>query len=130
MHPAIRTQADQLNDEASAEAEIRFDREGNQDMTRQEFKTDADINTILKRFGVHGIGGINEKKPEFRTVDYNLDLATAYSAIEQAKQAHNQLPANLRDRFKTWPELLNALDRGELKIITEEAPKDEPQPPA
>lgn len=92
-------------------------------LTRQEFKADADINELLKRFGV------TTRLPEWgKTVDFNLDLQTALAAIRDVKRAYRDLPDNLRAKYKSWQSLMNAIDQGRLTLEREEPPKA-PEPP-
>lgn len=114
--PAERTQTDGLQDFYSSESGL--DCSGEADVTRQEFKDDADINNILRKFGVL----TNDRQPLFQGTDYNLDLQQALSSIAQAKAAHGELPENLRARYPTWQSLLTALDNGSLSLELEEPP--------
>lgn len=112
MHPAIRTQADAGagNDVESNAAAIDFT--GTEDMARQEFKLEADINVLLQRFGVQ----TPQRRVTFGEVDFGLDLQQALSAVDQATTAHRNLPQALRAEFPTWQSVLNALVTGALKI--------------
>lgn len=93
-------------------------------LTRKEFAADADINLLLKRFGV------TTRIPEWgKTVDFNLDLQTALGAIRDVKRAYRELPDNLKSKYKSWQSLMNAIDQGRLKLEQEEPPKA-PEPPA
>lgn len=118
MHPAIRTQVDGLGDEASAK--VTIDCSDDVDRARQEFKKETDVNYILTRFGLPASG----RPMMFTDVDYTIDLQQAFSAMEQAKHAHRALPDNLRQKYTTWRDLLNALENGTLTIHGEEPPSD------
>lgn len=118
MHRAIRKQTDGKQEEYSRKTQIDFT--GVKLITRQEDKQDADINHLLQRFGV----GLPVRQPEYgQTIDYNLDLQTAMDAVEQAKQAWQGLPDNLRKKYPRWQDLLNAVESGNLKLINENDPE-------
>lgn len=119
MQINYREQNDGLNEEASEEASIS---DFGQDMTRQEFKADADINTILARYGV----GSTQTIPEFGIADYNLDLQTALNTVYKARQLWQRMPQDLRAKYKSWRELIAAMDKGELEILNSEEPQPEP----
>lgn len=129
MHPAIRTQADFLGDEASLEAGTA--QGDSPSLTRQEDAADADINILLARYGVTP----HKKQEVFGPVDYDLDLQTALNAIESAGNAWHGLPKALKDKYKGWPQLLAALHSGELKLNAEKGVLEEhpspltPKPP-
>jgi len=92
------------------------------DMARQEFKAEADINVILRRFGV--TGQIPSSRPlVFGEANYDLDLQRAMMALETAEQAHANLPPELKERYPTWQSLINAADDGTLEL---EIKKPEP----
>lgn len=117
---AIRKQGDDLGDTYSALTSIT---EMGQDMARQEFKNEADVNVILSRFGAFA----PQRFVEYgRAVDYGLDLQTALEAVAAARRAHGQLDQELRDKFPTWQSLLNALDSGEFKLEANKPPAAEP----
>lgn len=131
MHRAIRTQADGKGDLWSRAT--RIDCSGDRDVARQEFKDEADINKLLSRYGV---GPMPQRQTTYMEVDYSLDLQTALTAVDAAAAAHRDLPQTLRDRYPNWPSLLNALDRGELRIDLSnrgtppsQPPESEPPPP-
>lgn len=119
MQRPIRSQTDGLGDQASKEAEtINHGR----DRARQEFKADADINTLLRRYGV----GVTQKLPVFGEVDFTVDLQQAMAAISEAKLMHARLPENLRTKYRDWSSLLNALESGAL-VLDLTPRKEEPE---
>lgn len=112
----------------------------NVDATRQEFKKEADVNTILDRFAVSGV------MPPLRTPiygerDFDIDLHTGYLALDDAQRAFNKLPRQLRERYGTFTGLLDAIhnktfkddlqraidEEAALADLNREAPP--PQPP-
>lgn len=117
MIPAIRTQIDGLEDEASMETGISF--EGTEAITRQEFRDEADINIILSRFGAaqQRTDGI------YTDTDYTLDLQQAFAAVEAAQKANLNVPPELRDKYPSWKEVLTGAESGEYErdlILLEE----------
>jgi len=131
MHPAIRTQADGLQEEFSDRAAIRFDdgTKASRDKTRQEDKDSTDINILLRRFGAN----VPQKRPVFGEQDFTLGLQDAIHAVEQAKTFWNRLPADIKSLFNDWREVLVAAEDGSLETIVSEAKKKEeektPNPP-
>lgn len=121
---AIRTQADGRQEEFSDAARLDCSIEGNTDMARQEFKDDADINKLLARFGINTPTRTN---PQFGEVDFTADLQGALSAIADARTAHANLPPEVKKDFPTWQRLLNALERGEIRLVSD---KEKPVAPA
>lgn len=97
-------------------------------VTRQEFGQEADINYILSRFGVNSFA----RPVQYGEVDYDIDLQTALSAIEQAELGYNRLPEELRKQYPSWESVILALAEGtnirEIRELLrrEEQPKQEP----
>lgn len=112
--PAVRTQNDGRGDEYSRLTGHNFPRQ--HDTARQEFKADADVNLLLKKFGVGQVRGPGE----YRTIDYGVDLQTALAAVDAAKRAHATLPADVRGQYPTWQSMLAAAESGELTLSTKE----------
>lgn len=107
MRPYERTQADDRGDEYS---DLTVQLNDDRMITRQEFKDEADINIILKRFGVQSgpMGTYGE-------VDYTIDLQQALAAIASANQAHFNVPPELQGKYRTWRDVLNAAETGEYR---------------
>lgn len=114
MLPAIRGQADGREDEFSKLAQTHANREP--DMARQEFKKDADINHILKNFGV--MPGI--QPPTFGSMDFDMDLQLAINTLDAVKEAHAALPDDLREKYPTVNHMLDAAASGELRKALDE----------
>jgi hypothetical protein len=109
MKQPIR-QPGELNDEYSFDAGISF--EGTEDLARQEFKEEADINFLLAKFGVN----TPNRPPTYAEVDYDIDLQSALMAIHEVKKAHRQLPEDILNRYPSWQSLLNAVESGTLQL--------------
>lgn len=71
--------------------------------TKQSFRDDADINTIIKRFLRTGVlDYANKHQPRYGDatgIEYNAAMAT----VAAAKSMFNDLPADLRARFENEP---------------------------
>lgn len=118
MRPPVHNQRDVFNDpreeyviDCSAPLPSG---EPNVDATRQEFKKEADVNTILNRFAVTGV------MPPLRTPiygerDFDIDLHTGYLALDDAQRAFNKLPRQLRERYGTFTGLLDAIHNKTFK---------------
>lgn len=72
-------------------------------LTQQSQREDADINTIVKRFGLTGTLPQNVRVPEYGDFDGINDYHTAMNAVTAAQSAFNQLPAGIRARFDNDP---------------------------
>lgn len=73
--------------------------------TVQSQKDDADINVIVRRFGLTGELPVNLKVPvsaDYRDVD-NFDLGVALRFVNDANRAFMQMPAHVRERFMNDP---------------------------
>lgn len=119
MHPGIRNQKDNDQNLYSAATGIEFFGPEGRSVTRQEHKDEADINSLLKRYGV----GVPQRPPVWGEVDFDLDLQTAHKAITTAKEVHAGLPADLKAKYPNWQSLLNGLENGQLKIDLDNTPK-------
>lgn len=119
MHniPTERTQIDGKQDEYSAATAIDCsDSDENPDATRQEFREDVDINTILRRFGV---SGAQQRQLQYGEVDYDVGLQEAIYVTEAAQDAWRRMSPELRNRYPTWQLLMQAIAAGEVKIRDE-----------
>lgn len=109
MQRALRKQGDTLG---KAYSELTAYQTVGPDMARQEFREEADINTILRKFGAtaqqrQGVWG--------STIDYNIDLQTALDATHDAQLAYQQLPEKLRQRYPTLDEFMAAANAGNIQ---------------
>lgn len=73
-------------------------------LTQQHQKDEADINVIVKRFGLTGEVPSNIRIPQYGDFTGISDYHTAMQAIKVADEAFMSLPANLRKRFNNNPE--------------------------
>lgn len=89
-----------------------------EDMARQEFKRDTDVNSVVSRYGAN-FHVMNHRG----MFDQNLDLAGAYDAVEQADKAWFGLPLDIRQRFGSLERLMAADADGTLAVFMEERSK-------
>lgn len=98
------------------------------DLVRHEFDDDADINKLLPKFGTT----LPMRPPIFADIDFTQDLQSSFQSIRDLQDAYARLPQDLRASYKTWDDLLRAIDAQELKINFTEQPAEQPPavPPA
>lgn len=106
--------------------------------TRQEFKEETDINTIVRRFGVTGQVPVSARVP--LNVDFadSVDFREAMNAMVEARESFDVLPAKVRARFHNDPaefvDFCSAVDADGKLLHAEELRKlglrEEPLPPA
>lgn len=126
MHPAITNQKTAVID---GNEHPTLDCTDSEDMTRQEWKHEADINTIVNRFGL--TGQIALRQPVFGERDFDLDLHTGYLAQAEAQRGFLSLPRALRAKYRNPRGLLDAIHKNTFKADLEEtltAPQGAPPP--
>lgn len=89
---------------ASDEAAIVCD--PSEDRTQQQFKDDADINTIVKRFGLTGKVPVGFAMPRIGDFTNVTDFHSAMNLIVEAEEAFLEVPADIRARFGHDPQQL------------------------
>lgn len=73
--------------------------------TQQQFKDDADINVIMRRFAVTGQLPQGVRMPQYGDfIDAVDDYQTAMNAIRAAEESFMMMPATVRDRFSNNPQ--------------------------
>lgn len=88
-----RTQSDNLGDKVSADTGLACPPD--EDNTRQEFAEEADINVLLRKYGV-----VPPQRPAtFGTMDFDLDLQLAYEAVREADAAIAMLPVYVLEQL-------------------------------
>lgn len=90
--------------------------------TQQHQKEEADINTIVKRFGLTGELPSSVRVPQSGDFSNISDYHTAMNQVLAADRAFMELPADLRSHFRNSPEeyvefCLNPENREELKML-------------
>lgn len=73
-------------------------------LTLQSQAAEADINTILKRFGVTGQLPMPERLPVFQDFAEIFDFRTALDQVREAQRLFMQVPADVRGRFQNDPQ--------------------------
>lgn len=81
---------------------------GGDSLTRQEYKDEADINNIVRRFGVDSFA----RQPIFGQVDFDRGLQEAFADIATANELFRTLPPELRDKYPTRGKLIEGMDNG------------------
>lgn len=72
-------------------------------LAKQSFAEECDINTIVRRFGVTGELPVGVRAPTYGDFTGIFDFRTAMSAIAQAGEAFDEMPAEVRARFHNDP---------------------------
>jgi len=75
-------------------------------MTQQQFKTECDINTIVRRFHLDGRMPTSVRVPTYGDFTGISDYQSALEALRQADADFMALPASLRSEFDNDPQQL------------------------
>lgn len=73
-------------------------------LTQESQTEDADINVIVKRFGLTGQLPQNVNAPQYGDFDQVNDYQSAMNAIRAAESSFNAMPAGIRARFDNDPQ--------------------------
>lgn len=107
MRPDWRHQYDEARDDAEGDRTIIDFKEPS--LTQQHFAKDADLNEIVRRFGIKdgslpGFEVLGSLDPRlFGDFSEEVDLRTALDIANAAESAFAALPADLRTRFGNDP---------------------------
>jgi len=88
--------------------------------TQQQFKEEADINVLVKRFGITGTMPQDVRVPLVGDFEGVSDFQSALNSVVQARDDFMALPAQVRKRFANDPQLL-------MEFMADEKNKDEAQ---
>jgi phage internal scaffolding protein len=102
-------------------------------VTKQEFKDECDIYTILGTYARTGqLTHLNSMAGTFQDLPPDTDYQAAMNTIIQAQDAFAALPATIRDRYHNDPaEFLAAIDNpDERPYLTEQGVFKQPVPVA
>lgn len=77
---------------------------GSETKTVQSGKDDADINVIMKRFGVTRVMPLSGPLPRYEEYDEVFDFQSAMNTVNAAKRAFMELPAAFRKRLGDDPQ--------------------------
>lgn len=98
--PFLRTPYNYDRDVVSVESGLACD---DPTLAQQQFRDEADINTILERFGRTGEVIVPVRVPEFGDFTEVADYHTAMNMIIEAQSAFDALPARIRKEFENDP---------------------------
>lgn len=73
-------------------------------LTVQSMTEDADINTIVRRFGLTGQAPVDARPVFFGDFEEVIDFRSAQDALRRADEAFMQHPADVRARFGNDPQ--------------------------
>jgi hypothetical protein len=104
---AERTQIDGKQDEYSQATGLDT---GTERGARQEFKDEADVNIIMRRYGADA----PLKPTSYGEQDFDLDLQQALASIDSAQRMFAKLPSNIQEKYQSWQNVLNAAANGGL----------------
>ena len=74
-------------------------------LTRQDSAEEADINTIVRNFGVTGVLPQGIRVPSYGDFDTVSDFQSAIEAVRLAEDSFSKMPAEVRSRFENNPAL-------------------------
>lgn len=118
--------------QASDDAAIPPDQQG-LSMTIQSHAEDADINVLMRRFGVTGQITQTLNLPDYADYSEVGDYQSAMNQLLDAQRQFNSLPPSLRSRYNNNPQaFLEAVASGEALPALREAgliPTTVPPPP-
>lgn len=102
-----------------------------EDMTQQNFKEEADINTIARRWSLTGVPPVDVYRPTYEDFLGVSDYRSAMDAIMEADNAFASMPADIRARFANDPAKFvdftsNAANLEEMRKMGLLVPEPEP----
>ena len=106
----MRFQGDGLGDEFSLASATFFDPD--EDMTRQEFRDECDVNILLVRHGLD----VPQRQVTYGEYDFDTDLVSAFGASRLASEAFDRVDPAVTSLYGSWPAVLAAVARGEVVI--------------
>nr|AVQ10177.1 minor capsid protein [Gokushovirinae environmental samples] len=95
---------------------------------QQQFAEEADINTIVRRFGLSGQLPTGVRMPSYADFESVYDFKSAMDAVSEAREAFAALPPDLRYKFHNDPQEFVAFCSDDANL--EEARKMGLVPPA
>lgn len=124
MKPRVtfRSQADHF-DQDSLVAVV--DCSNDEPITRQEFKDDSDINSLLSRYGALPP---SSRPAVFQDIDYTQDLLSSYEALSRAETLFEGLSPQVQQFFGSWANLAQALADGTANELFTKAHPPAPKP--
>lgn len=101
--PFVRSPYNYDLEEASNEATIPADQQG-ESLTVQSQAEDADLNVMMKRFGVTGKMPDDVRPVFYGDFDQVMDFRTALESLQAAQDNFMKMPAEMRMRFLNDPQ--------------------------
>lgn len=108
--------------------------------TKQEFRDEADINTVVENFQRTGqLGNVSPMQPTYGDFSAVVSYHEALNLMNESDQLFQELPAKVRDKFQNDPEKLvdfvrdpaNRKEAEEIGLIaTNPSPAPTPTPSA
>lgn len=93
-------------------------------LVRQEFAEEADINTLINRYGpLTRMGGADD----YGEFDLTQDLTDALEAMRVVRSTYDRLPEHVRQRYSA-AEFQRRMETGEEISLAKDTPKEEPEP--
>ena len=99
--PFLRTPFNYDRDLASEESGLKCLDES---LTQQQFKDEADINTIVDRFMKSGVLPTPANMPQYLDIEGNFDYQTAMNYVRSADENFMRMDAKVRARFNNSPQ--------------------------
>lgn len=106
MRPSVRTIGDNRQREFS---DLTAVRPGGPSLARPEFLADADINSLLRRYGAVA----PQRAVESGDVNTDVDLTTAFDMLRDAREAYAGADARVLERYPTFGSFVEAVEAGE-----------------
>lgn len=130
----LRVPGDYDSDQLSLLTGVECNEE--EDKAQQQFADAADINTLVRRFGVTGEMPQARELAEYGDFSGVTDFQTAMQQLKQAQESFDSLPVKIRARFENDPAALyeylqnsdNLAEAVELGILERRALPVEPDP--
>lgn len=73
-------------------------------LTVQSEAEEADINVLVKRFGITGVMPQNVRVPQYEDYEGIFDFQSAVNAARLSQESFNTMPADIRARFGNDPQ--------------------------
>lgn len=84
-----------------------------EDVTRQEFKDEADVNKLMQRHG------LLPRPVQYGEWNFDEDLTSSVQARQQVDEAYSMLPENVRALYPNMAAVWAAIASGALKMAPE-----------
>jgi len=81
-----------------------------EDMTRQEFKDEVNVNTVVSRHG------LSSRPVQYGDWDFDQDLTGSMQATREVQAAYEKLPEEVRVQYPDMASVVRAIVTGGLKI--------------